>query len=87
MSILKFLRGKRSNLPEEKIDGSIYICTDDMTIHFDYIDENGNIQRDTVVSGNHNDILNDAKLYADKKFELISSAVLYTPQLLTEEQI
>lgn len=86
MSLLKFLRGKRNNLPEEKIDGNVYVCTDDRTIHFDYIDDNGEIQRDTIVSGNYNDILNDAKTYTDEKVTPMSSAILYTQQSLTEEQ-
>ena len=86
MSLLKFLRGKRNNLPEKKIDGSIYICTDDRTVHFDYIDDNGEAQRGTIVSGDHNDILNDAKTYVDETVAPISSAILYTQQSLTEEQ-
>ena len=86
MSLLKFLRGKRNNLPEEKIDGNVYVCVDDKTIHFDYIDDNGDIQRDVIASGNYDDILNEAKLYVDEKVTPISSAVLYTQQTLTEEQ-
>ena len=46
MNILRFLRGKRSSLNDvEKTSGNVYVCTDDGTIHFDYTDDSGVIQR------------------------------------------
>ncbi len=51
MSILKFLRGKRNNIPNTKTDGNIYVCIDDGTAHFDYVDDNGNINRKQMNAG------------------------------------
>lgn len=53
MSIFKPLCGKRSNLDDkEKIDGNMYFCKDDCTLHIDYIDDNGELHRSQVSSGN-----------------------------------
>ncbi len=58
MSIFKPLLGKRLGLDtREKEDGNFYFCQDDGTIHIDYIDDNGVIQRKAVMPGNHEDIL------------------------------
>ena len=57
MSFLKFLRGKRQNIPETKTDGTIYVCTDDGTAHFDYIDDEGIVQRKSIMAGNYEDLL------------------------------
>jgi phage-related tail fiber protein len=43
--MLKTLWGKRQNLPEVKAAGNTYFCKDDATLHIDYVDENGNLQR------------------------------------------
>ena len=57
MGLLRFLRGKRSSLNDAPLtDGSIYVCTDDGTAHFDYTDENGNIQRQQLNAGNADSI-------------------------------
>lgn len=46
MDLLRFLQGKRSSLNDvEKTSGNVYVCTDDGTIHFDYTDDSGSIQR------------------------------------------
>jgi hypothetical protein len=46
MGFLRFLRGKRKSLDNVSLkDGNVYVCTDDSTLHFDYIDDDGNIQR------------------------------------------
>lgn len=46
MSLFKPLWGKRSNLDStEQTEGTVYFCKDDGTVHVDYIDDNGDIQR------------------------------------------
>ena len=58
MSLLRFLCGKRIRLDSrEKEDGNLYFCKDDGTIHIDYIDDDGVIQRKAVMPGNYEDIL------------------------------
>lgn len=52
MGLLRFLRGKRSSLDGVTAqDGSVYVCTDDGTAHFDYLDDDGNIQRKQLNAG------------------------------------
>lgn len=51
MSTFKPFWGNRSMLDaKEKADGNFYFCKDDFTIHVDYIDDNGAIQRSQVSS-------------------------------------
>lgn len=43
---LDFLRGKRQSLDSAVAnDGTMYLCLDDGTLHFDYLDDDGNLQR------------------------------------------
>ena len=57
MGLLRFLRGKRSSLNNTSLqDGNIYVCTDDGTAHFDYIDDDGNAQRQQLNAGNADSI-------------------------------
>lgn len=57
MGLLRFLRGKRSSLNNASLqDGNIYVCTDDGTAHFDYIDDDGNAQRQQLNAGNADSI-------------------------------
>ena len=37
---------------QEKIDGNFYFCKDDSTLHVDYIDDNGELQRSQISSSN-----------------------------------
>lgn len=49
MGLLRFLRGKRKSLNDVVVkDGNVYVCTDDGTVHFDYVDDDGNVQRQQV---------------------------------------
>ena len=53
MGLLRFLRGKRTSLNNAAAqDGSIYVCINDGTVHFDYTDDDGNIQRQQFNAGN-----------------------------------
>lgn len=46
MAILKFLRGNHTSLDTiEKNDGYIYFCIDDATVHVDFMDSEGVVQR------------------------------------------
>lgn len=57
MGLLRFLRGKRASLENVEVqDGSVYVCTDDGTVHFDYVDDNGNIQRQQINANNSNSL-------------------------------
>jgi len=57
MDLLRFLRGKRKSLNSAPMqDGNIYVCTDDGTAHFDYIDDDGNTQRQQFNAGNADSI-------------------------------
>ena len=49
MALWKPFRGSRAALDAvEKHDGYVYWCTDDNTLHFDYADANGNLQRKQI---------------------------------------
>ena len=49
MALWKPFRGNRADLDAvEKHDGYIYFCTDDATLFFDYLDENGELQRKQI---------------------------------------
>lgn len=48
MFMLTTLWGKRQKLPEVKTAGYTYFCKDDATVHIDYMDENGDLQRKQV---------------------------------------
>lgn len=49
MGLLRFLRGKRTSLDDVTAqDGSVYVCTDDGTIHFDYVDDQSVVRRQQV---------------------------------------
>ena len=53
MGLLRFLRGKRTSLNNASLqDGNVYVCTDDGTAHFDYLDDDGNVQRQQLNAGN-----------------------------------
>lgn len=46
MALWKPFRGKRADLDSvEKHDGYVYWCTDDDSLHFDFTDEDGALQR------------------------------------------
>ena len=52
MALWKLFRGGRSGLDTvPKHDGYVYFC-DDGSLHFDHVDENGNLQRKQVNAGN-----------------------------------
>ena len=73
MGLLRFLRGKRSSLNNTSLqDGNIYVCTDDGTAHFDYIDDDGSTQRQQLNAGN-----------ADR----ISGATLSTSLIPSDQEI
>lgn len=40
MSLIQFLRGKSSNLPQELVDGNVYICLDTGEMYTDALFEN-----------------------------------------------
>ena len=49
MALWKPFRGNRVDLDAvEKHDGYVYFCTDDGSLFFDYIDEDGNLQRKQI---------------------------------------
>jgi hypothetical protein len=49
MAFFKILRGNRSGLNDlAKTDGYVYFCTDDGSLHIDYMDENGSLQRKQI---------------------------------------
>ena len=49
MALWKAFRGKRAGLDSvEKHDGWIYFTTDDASLFFDYVDENGELQRKQI---------------------------------------
>ena len=96
MGLLRFLRGKRSSLHDTSLtDGSVYVCTDDGTVHFDYIDANGNVQRQQVNAGNADSLagatlstsLNPTDQEIPTSNVIIENTVLVTPQELTEEEL
>lgn len=64
MAIFKLLRGKRQNLPINKIDGYAYFCADDASFHIDYLDENGDVQRQQL-NAKDSETLNGASLSAE----------------------
>ena len=51
MALWKPFRGSRATLDTvAKHDGYVYFCTDDGSLHFDYVDENGNLQRKQITT-------------------------------------
>jgi hypothetical protein len=59
MAFFKILRGNRSGLNDlAKNDGYVYFCTDDGSLHIDYIDENGSLQRKQITIQNGDGSLN-----------------------------
>jgi hypothetical protein len=49
MALWKPFRGNRAALDSmEKHDGYVYFCVDDATLFFDYVDENGELQRKQI---------------------------------------
>lgn len=42
---VKFLRGQLANLPTTKVDGNVYVATDERSMYVDYKDGSGNLQR------------------------------------------
>lgn len=79
MAIVKWLRGKSENLPSEKVDGQAYFCFDDSSVHFDYVDEDGNIQRQQV-NANDSNTLTGASLSTtinDSDTEIPTSKAVY----------
>ena len=49
MALWKPLKGTRTALDNvEKHDGYVYFCIDDGSLHFDYLDSNGNLQRKQI---------------------------------------
>lgn len=49
MALWKPFRGNRTTLDTvEKHDGYIYFCVDDGTLHFDYVDSTGTLQRKQI---------------------------------------
>lgn len=49
MALWKPLKGSRTALDAvAKHDGYIYFCTDDGTLHFDFVDTDGNLQRKQI---------------------------------------
>jgi hypothetical protein len=79
MAIVKWLRGKSENLPEKTVDGQAYFCFDDASVHFDYVDENGNVQR-AQVNANDSNTLTGASLSTtinDSDVEIPTSKAVY----------
>lgn len=49
MALWKPYRGSRASLESlEKHDGYVYFCVDDGSLHFDYVDADGNLQRKQI---------------------------------------
>ena len=42
---VKFLRGQLANLPSTKVDGNVYVATDERSMYVDYKDGSGTLQR------------------------------------------
>ena len=42
---VKFLRGQLANLPSAKVDGNVYVATDERSMYIDYKDSNNTLQR------------------------------------------
>jgi hypothetical protein len=87
MSILKFLRGKRNNIPDAKIDGQIYVCVDDGTAHFDYTDDNGKINRKQINAGDAQSLsgstLSAELNYSDNEIPTSNAVKTYVDSVVT----
>lgn len=61
MSTFKPLWGNRHGLDsKEKTEGSMYFCKDDLSLHVDYVDDNGELKRSQVSScGEHTHEISD----------------------------
>lgn len=58
MALWKPFRGNRTALDTvEKHDGYVYFCVDDGTLHFDYVDSNGTLQRKQINAKEAEDII------------------------------
>lgn len=73
MSRVTFLWGKRADLDSQpKQDGTIYFCVDDKTMHIDFLDDSGVVQRLQINA-------DDAKTISGKTFsDLTSTFIPYT---------
>lgn len=96
MDPLHFLRGKRSSLNGvEKISGNVYVCTDDGTIHFDYTDDSGTVQRQqfnakdaaSITGAVLSTSLNPSNQEIPTSNTIIENTVLLTPQILTDAEL
>lgn len=51
MALWKPFRGSREALEKQPLhDGYVYFCTNDGSLHFDFIDANGDVQRKQISS-------------------------------------
>lgn len=49
MALWKPFRGSRDTLDSQELhDGYVYFCTNDGSLHFDYVDADGNLQRKQI---------------------------------------
>ena len=68
MTFFNILRGLSSNLPNTKIDGSLYFCIDTGDVYFDYLDANNILQRTKINAGD----LNSLQTQIDTRAPIIS---------------
>ena len=68
LTSFKISKGLEQNLPEEKIDGTMYFCTDTGNIYVDYSDNSGTYRKLVNLKAINDECtaaLNSSKNYAD----------------------
>ena len=81
MANIALYRGNHANLEAaEKVDGNIYLCLDDGTLFYDYIDTDDILQRKQINA-------KDAATLANKTLEEIESMIVDSIQVITNDEI
>lgn len=76
MALWKPFRGSREALDTQALhDGYVYFCTNDGSLHFDYVDTDGNLQRKQI---------NDAML---QRLEALEKIINNSPLVETSDGV
>lgn len=81
MALVKFLRGKQADLPASKVDGRIYIATDERAMYVDYAKtEGGTTTVDRLRIGDFREYANMTAIRALDRTNLSTTALYYAVQ-------
>lgn len=81
MALVKFLRGKQADLPASKVDGRIYVATDERALYVDYTKTEGSTSTvERLRIGDFREYANMAAIRAIPQTNLSTTALYYAQQ-------